>query len=205
MKLKKIASLMLAGIMAVSMLAGCGEGKKDDSSSSSSEITSVSNAAAAINAELKQNKDVIEFTGSDELKNAVETYYAHNPIGADTWKNLNNVENNTCAGMVKTMLKIDKSGMTDVQTMITETASTGKTTGVVVWAFNQKMNTEAGILKSIGYAIDQIDFPEDSATTTDAKVYSYSGNAELIEVKSANGAASAWVVAVVITKDYVAA
>ena len=36
MKLKKIASLMLAGIMAVSMLAACGEGKKDDSSSSSS-------------------------------------------------------------------------------------------------------------------------------------------------------------------------
>ena len=36
MKLKKIASLMLAGIMAVSMLAACGEGKGNSSSSSSS-------------------------------------------------------------------------------------------------------------------------------------------------------------------------
>ena len=46
MKLKKIASLMLAGIMAVSMLAACGEGKdnggKDDSSSDVTSADSVS-------------------------------------------------------------------------------------------------------------------------------------------------------------------
>ena len=36
MKLKKIASLMLAGIMAVSMLAACGEGKGNGNSGSSS-------------------------------------------------------------------------------------------------------------------------------------------------------------------------
>ena len=36
MKLKKIASLMLAGIMAVSMLAACGEGKGNSNSGSSS-------------------------------------------------------------------------------------------------------------------------------------------------------------------------
>ena len=34
MKLKKIASLALAGIMAVSMLAGCGEAASSSSSSS---------------------------------------------------------------------------------------------------------------------------------------------------------------------------
>ena len=39
MKLKKIASLALAGIMAVSMLAGCKDGGNGNSGSSSSENT----------------------------------------------------------------------------------------------------------------------------------------------------------------------
>ena len=51
MKLKKIASLMLAGIMAVSMLAACGEGKGNDNGagSSSSEQTSSGYAASILN------------------------------------------------------------------------------------------------------------------------------------------------------------
>ena len=40
MKLKKIASLALAGIMAVSMLAGCKDGNNGNSGSSSSGIMS---------------------------------------------------------------------------------------------------------------------------------------------------------------------
>ena len=47
MKLKKIAFLMLAGIMAVSMLAACGEGKGNSSSSSSSSQPTVQNSAIA--------------------------------------------------------------------------------------------------------------------------------------------------------------
>ena len=47
MKLKKIASLMLAGIMAVSMLAACGEGNGNSSSSSSSSQPTVQNSAIA--------------------------------------------------------------------------------------------------------------------------------------------------------------
>ena len=43
MKLKKIASLALAGIMAVSMLTACGEGTNNgDSGSSSSQPTTAS-------------------------------------------------------------------------------------------------------------------------------------------------------------------
>ena len=47
MKLKKIASLMLAGIMAVSMLAACGEGNGNSPSSSSSSQPTVQNSAIA--------------------------------------------------------------------------------------------------------------------------------------------------------------
>ena len=53
MKLKKIASLMLAGIMAVSMLAGCGEGKGNGSSSSSSSQPTTTGVVAAVENAIK--------------------------------------------------------------------------------------------------------------------------------------------------------
>ena len=67
MKLKKIASLMLAGIMAVSMLAGCksGDSNKNDAGSSSSEV--ISTGAAAV---LNNVQDKIEF------KDATNNYLA---------------------------------------------------------------------------------------------------------------------------------
>ena len=58
MKLKKIASLMLAGIMAVSMLAACGEGAKDNtnppasSTPASSNMSTIENAISAENSAL---------------------------------------------------------------------------------------------------------------------------------------------------------
>ena len=53
MKLKKIASLMLAGIMAVSMLAACGEGKGNSSSSSSSSQPTTTGVVAAVENAIK--------------------------------------------------------------------------------------------------------------------------------------------------------
>ena len=52
MKLNKIASLALAGIMAVSMLAGCGEGNGNGNSGSSSENT---NTTAGYSSTLAEN------------------------------------------------------------------------------------------------------------------------------------------------------
>ena len=68
MKLKKIASLALAGIMAVSMLAGC----KDNPTSTVAHqpVTPVTGAAAIVNGELNAKKDVISFSDSDVMTNA---------------------------------------------------------------------------------------------------------------------------------------
>ena len=72
MKLKKIASLALAGIMAVSMLAGCGE------AASSSEPTNpvnpvTSDVADAVNKLLSgDQKEVMTFGTSSALLNAVK-------------------------------------------------------------------------------------------------------------------------------------
>ena len=74
MKLKKIASLMLAGIMAVSMLAACGEGKKDDSSSSSSETPVTSNILSMIESKVKVlNSDLtVSYKNSDPMNAALD-------------------------------------------------------------------------------------------------------------------------------------
>ena len=205
MKLKKIASLMLAGIMAVSMLAACGEGKKDDSSSSSSEVTTITDAAAGINAELNAAKGTISFTGSDELANAVKTYFNNHPISGDYWKDRPSNEMANQATIIAGMLGITPAnvGTDSVADWLNEDDHNSKQTGLVVYGFNQKYNNKDAVLKFIGQKVDELDYADDYDGPNDNKRYSYSGNAEIVEVKSANGEVSLWVVAVQFTKDYV--
>ena len=206
MKLKKIASLMLAGIMAVSMLAGCKTATEPTDDSSSSAVSTVSDAATAINAALDEAKETISFTGSDELANAVKTYFNNHPIKGDYWKNVTWGEMKSEAGDIATILGVDlnRADILNVKTWLEGTKSNSKETGLVVYAFNQKYNNEDAVLKYVGKMIDEIDYADDyDSKTDDNKKYSYSGNAEIVEVKSANGDVSLWVVAVQFTKDYV--
>ena len=69
MKLKKIASLMLAGVMAVSMLAGCSGNDTPDPEDPNTDPTGVS--VDAINAALGEDSKVA-FTASSALQNALE-------------------------------------------------------------------------------------------------------------------------------------
>ena len=73
MKLKKIASLMLAGIMAVSMLAGCSNGTKDDDNDMDDTITTTATGAAALlNDELSQaSKNIVKFTNDSKLNDTL--------------------------------------------------------------------------------------------------------------------------------------
>ena len=208
MKLKKIASLMLAGIMAVSMLAGCKSGTTTpDDNSSSSEVVNVSNAAAGINAQLDKAKDVISFTGNEELANAVKNFYKNNPFSADEWNTKPNGYMWSCTDSVASMLNVTGRIANDgMETWLGSEDDNSKTTGLVVYGFNQHNWTLDGALKVVGNAIDDAEYAEDyvpTAPANDSKKYSYSGNAEVIEVKSENGEVSVWVVAVLITKDYV--
>ena len=70
--------------------------------------------------------------------------------------------------------------------------------------YNTAVYSEADALKTVGKAIDLYDFVEDKGTgyEDDGKMYDFSGTASVLEVKSAKGGASAWVVVVTITKDY---
>ena len=73
MKLKKIASLALAGIMAVSMLAGCKDGTSQEEPSSSSQVPTTSNAVEYANYMLSGlEKDVFTFSSSATLNDALK-------------------------------------------------------------------------------------------------------------------------------------
>ena len=73
MKLKKIASLMLAGVMAVSMLAGCSgngtNGGNNDDDVVITEGVSASNVIAALN---EDTTDKVAFTASSDLQTTLE-------------------------------------------------------------------------------------------------------------------------------------
>ena len=73
MKLKKIASLMLAGVMAVSMLAGCsGNGNGGASSENQNDEPTGVNAAAVIAALDEDTTKNVTFSASSDLQKTLE-------------------------------------------------------------------------------------------------------------------------------------
>ena len=205
MKLKKIASLALAGIMAVSMLTACGEGTGNSGSSSEPTTPVANNANAAINNELVELKDKIAFSNSDALNDAVKAYFASNPIEADRWSNQTaNKMENAGNGIAKIVGDTYKNPNVFATQLEDDTATT-KATYLTVYGFNTEYYTKDAALKLVGKAIDELDLPKDTSSITDAKVYTYAGNAYVVEVESEKGTESVWAVVVEVTKDYTAA
>ena len=206
MKLKKIASLALAGIMAVSMLTACGEGGKKEEDPSSSEVTTVSGAAEALNAALSQKKDVIKFESDADLDEGVAAYYLVNPINADKWKESYTSEFiDSDDDAMKKYFGVDWTADNSFATVLKDTSNKydGKA-AALIGMFNTKVYTQAEALKTVGKMIDNYTFAEDQSNKDDGKEFRYTGTASVLEVKSAKGAASVWVVVAVVEKDYVA-
>ena len=81
MKLKKIASLMLAGIMAVSMLAGCKSGSTNNGNAgSSSSQPTTTGVVAAVESGIKSwNSDLeIDVKSSGTFNDAIDALFAKN-------------------------------------------------------------------------------------------------------------------------------
>ena len=87
MKLKKIASLMLAGVMAVSMLAGCGESSSSSSSEPTNPVTPVATGIAdAVNAarnDYAKNSLKLTYNESSSLAEILQTI-AQDKYGKDS-------------------------------------------------------------------------------------------------------------------------
>ena len=200
MKLKKIASLMLAGIMAVSMLAGCKSGTTPNTDDKP-EVTPVAGVAAAINNELDKNKDALSFTEDTSLENVLLAHFASKPIDAAYW---NNRPIDVMTGHYAAINGIVKADVTDktagdVAEMLKSEETEKKTTGLMLFAANQEMFDQASVLKFVGQQIDELELA--SVNEADTKSYNYTGSVAVVEAESKGGEESIWVIAIEVTKD----
>ena len=94
MKLKKIASLALAGVMAISMLAGCATTSNEPEQPNQPEEPSTTNYAALLQEDL-EDENVLKLKGveNNELNKALQTavgYVGNNAVTDEFLETLNN-------------------------------------------------------------------------------------------------------------------
>ena len=201
MKLKKIASLVLAGVMAVSMLAGC---SNDDGSSSNptNPTEPVDNSfAASVNAELSDKyKEILTFGSDSALANVV------NKIAASTEFNLNapvtrmwDLNNAAVGATFRELMDVDNwfngnvfQSSTEDQTIATLLVVDGSL-------------TEKGLAKVVAAELEKYDdgshLPLAYNATSKRYDYDYSGNMAVTKVTVMNGTQSYYVVGFTIAQD----
>ena len=217
MKLKKIASLMLAGIMAVSMLAACGEGKKDDSSSSSSTpTTQVSGLAEILNANRTnkaKNDYKLTYTDSSSLADilstiandkygkdsgAVKTIAGTNSYGDATWLNDNSV-------VEKINSKVT-GGVSDCADLTTAASSEGTDKFVRVFTVGGNYDLKAAGNRVAVNGAGSAAIENSIVAAATGYTSDYSAEVAAVKVTSNDDASvSAWVIAIVYTRTTKAA
>ena len=165
MKLKKIASLMLAGIMAVSMLAACGEGKDNggNAGSSSSETPVAGYSADILDATGAGTKSLMDAEDDGTLNAAVKAagVEVNNSSDLDFLRNFNKQfnENASNADVIRIRdafvgnLNTDTEYVTSNSGKARVISENGKY--VILFAFNREM-TDAQIAGAVGNYIDDI-------------------------------------------------
>ena len=199
MKLKKIASLALAGIMAVSMLAGC-NGAASSGDDNETTTTPVDNSfAASVNAEMNdKQKAIVTFESSADLVSAVNAV-------ADKF-------NSSELDVAITDWTKNKTILKDFRDMLDADAVDGVSSD---WEDNNSKRTAADIIIVPGKYTEE-GLAKEIATYLGDKVvkntvmpngdnvggkmykYTYTGDLAVTKVESLNGKVSAYVVGVVI-------
>ena len=190
MKLKKIASLALAGIMAVSMLAGCKSNPADPENPTAPETTT-GIVAAVNNGQDKTNEVKVNFTSSSALTNALKGYLA---TKGDSVTNLNNM--NLTAQLGRTF---DNNFKDDTTVASSESIKDGTVferiyyaTPIVVGTNSYPLNEGA----ALELLVENVDYVVSGLKTQSAKVqqgqefykYEYTGEiSDLVSVKTAEG------------------
>ena len=216
MKLKKIASLALAGIMAVSMLAGCGEAA---SSEPTNPVTPVTGAAAYANENLGNLDGDIEFSDASWLNsklNDIATNAGNFAAGdASTAYSIAWAYANATSAYQHTTMdgKLDDYMTENGYVLVTSFATTGTNTNTNTWngvyVVSGKLDEESAI-KAVMSTVNSALRP---ATTTDympatttinGAVYNceYTGEISALRVTNSSlSGESAWAVAVVINRN----
>ena len=215
MKLKKIASLMLAGIMAVSMLAACGEGKDNGGnagSSSSQPTTTASGIAAALNARLGDaQKKVLSFNSDNKLSSALnEAVNALNAAGieevisdTDGLIDVSDWTSESAKEAVEALMGHYATVKPTIEPVTTGGAinvtSAANRNYMLVYKVNGSLNSAAEVAREVMDGTNGLQSVFYSASTAGTKdwAYNFSGVAEMVKVTSADGP-SAYIVVVMI-------
>ena len=213
MKLKKIASLMLAGVMAVSMLAGCSNGTKPDDDKKDPTVNTgmAGNVIAALDEDTTKN---VEFTADSNLETVLKK--AVQNAGFDNLKTQVDAE-----ALNAIDSDISKNGMLDNVAMGGESKSTDKEESKATYVDILKSNgmNDSTIVKQLAAKIDAMQFgklntknvgwadlPEYSHTYTDTEKgdywydFAYTAGIAVVDVSDADTGETTYVVAVTVTR-----
>ncbi len=188
MKLKKIASLMLAGVMAVSMLAGCSTGTKPEEPTEDPVDTSI---ASYLNDAQEDNDVKAKFTYDADLEAMMEK--ALDVYG--TQATVTNIRQQ----IKDSMDSVDVWG-NQLSDLYANTAATSKNTYAYLYVKDDTTSkTDAALMKEIA---DGISFEDlmDELDANDGYKYTYTNNGKVAMVKSEDKTGSVHrYVAVVVT------
>ena len=222
MKLKKIASLMLAGVMAVSMLAACGE-----SNSTTTPVvppvdddTATSAISAALNDQLfSKQADLLSFESNSKLASLLDriaeddedfeirdnlvsgaarpTLLAPGGVNADITNIVNAAFNGTNPAVTMTNVDIlvnhdDNRAYLYVYTVDGSMQDVDQIARAVMNGFNG--------LQDHVYDVAGI---VDNGFTPERMDYEYKGYAEMVKITNDNSSDTAWVVAVLVEQHAV--
>ena len=213
MKLKKIASLALAGIMAVSMLAGCSTtgNEEENNNGENNEVVAASVADYANSLLSGAQKNVFEFKNSTELTAAVQKIAGDSEkyTSADIKTAYDRVTfysgNNDLAAELKKELKLDFDNTnTDG---LTETNDEGTKTVGFVYDVSGKLTESSAVQLVIDFFAgetmsDDTYFP--ATIDNEGLKCDYTAEISAVKVNAPDTSKnSSWVVAIVVTQNAV--
>ena len=188
MKLKKIASLALAGVMAVSMLAGCSNGTKDDGSDVDDAITTTATGAAALlNDELSQaSKNIVKFTNDSKLNDALAKVTADLSVSnlQDAYLDGASVDDE----LVAEIAAFKYLNCKEYNDPANKAAVKDKTTYVVVYSVGEGV-TDSGAVKAIADDVNNYVevVPTTGANGSNNYNYTYTGAVSVVSKTFENG------------------
>ena len=212
MKLKKIASLMLAGVMAVSMLAGC-KGSANSGEEENPVVPTtgvVAYANDAVSADDKEEYKFSGFTASTNLDSILKDLASSTGDFSET--NIKtayqNVQNATLNTTVQGKLNDKLDGLLDANgTFATIPADNVSEKYGYIYTASGKLTQEEAVSKMVGeFVTDYLsDVETDAVTNTTTKTKydpAYSAEVSVVRVSSSSASdESAWVLAIVLTQN----
>ena len=215
MKLKKIASLMLAGVMAVSMLTACGEGTKEDEGNTevkptpSNAVTIMNDAQSAVKFEADADFDAALAAAAKKAAHANVSTAAYTATAV--YKNSSDSVYNELVKKLDVDAGLVESSADDIffNAVVDGAQEGGKSATLTgLWKVEANGLTEKAALEQIASTMKSKDanigekYP--ATVTLNSKTYaaSYTGNVSIVTVNTSDKGetATAYYIAVSVTQ-----